>query len=180
MYSQAYVSFYVKVLRPPSLSVAVRDRGLKRCLQEAGWAREKSRGSGQNAQHGWKGGHPWMRLERTGEAGEEPEGIIPNCVLHERTSCAPMSEDRSHEETLHLERCARKPAWDLTKNIHKLWNSDKTTFLFLVKEPEDHKCMSLGHRKAGIAEGVWETWSTKFLRKMLDSTYSRRKEQEKS
>ena len=35
--------------------------------------------------------------------------------------------ERSHEETLHQERCARKAAWDLAKNIYKLKNSDKTT-----------------------------------------------------
>ena len=37
-------------------------------------------------------------------------------------------EDRSHEETLIQERCARKAAWDLAKNIYKLKNSDKATF----------------------------------------------------
>ena len=36
--------------------------------------------------------------------------------------------DRSHDETLIQERCARKAAWDLAKHIHKLKNSDQTTF----------------------------------------------------
>ena len=36
--------------------------------------------------------------------------------------------ERSHEETLHQERCARKAAWDLAKNVNKLKNSDKATF----------------------------------------------------
>ena len=30
--------------------------------------------------------------------------------------------------TSYLERCARKAAWNLAKHIHKLKNSDKTTF----------------------------------------------------
>ena len=39
--------------------------------------------------------------------------------------------------------------------------------------------ISLGYRKNGIAEGIWKTWSTKFIRKILDPDYSRRKQQEK-
>ena len=39
-------------------------------------------------------------------------------------------EERSYEETSHQERCARKSAWDLAKNIYNLKNSDKATFLF--------------------------------------------------
>ena len=34
--------------------------------------------------------------------------------------CAPKFGKRSHEETLHQERCARKAAWDLAKSICKL------------------------------------------------------------
>ena len=40
---------------------------------------------------------------------------------------APKFEERSHEETLHPEGCARKAAWDLAKNIHQLKNCDKAT-----------------------------------------------------
>ena len=36
--------------------------------------------------------------------------------------------ERSREETLHQERCARKAAWDLATNIYELKNLDKTTF----------------------------------------------------
>ena len=38
------------------------------------------------------------------------------------------SGDRSHEETLHQERCARRAAWDLAKAFYRLKNSDKATF----------------------------------------------------
>ena len=55
-------------------------------------------------------------------------GIIPKCAPHERCLSAPKFKDRSREETLQQERCARKAAWDLTKNIYKLKNSDKATF----------------------------------------------------
>ena len=43
----------------------------------------------------------------------------------------------SHEETLHQERCARKTAWDLAKNIYKLKHADKTT----LKTPTKAKVM---------------------------------------
>ena len=41
------------------------------------------------------------------------------------------SRDRSFEETLNQERCARKAALDLATNIHKLKNSDNATFYVL-------------------------------------------------
>ena len=37
-------------------------------------------------------------------------------------------EVRSQEETLQQERCARREAWDLVKNVHKLNDKDKATF----------------------------------------------------
>ena len=55
-------------------------------------------------------------------------GIIQKCAPHERSPCAPKFGERSNEETLHQEGCARKEAWDLAKNVYKLENSDKTTF----------------------------------------------------
>ena len=42
-------------------------------------------------------------------------------------------EERTQEETLHQERCARRAAWDLAKNIYKLKNTDKTTFYSLIE-----------------------------------------------
>ena len=53
-------------------------------------------------------------------------GFIQKCAPHERSPCAPKFEDRSHEETLTQERCARKAGWDLAKDVYK--NSDKTAF----------------------------------------------------
>ena len=52
-------------------------------------------------------------------------GIIQQCEPHERSPCAPKFWERSHEETLQQERCARRVAWDLA---NKLNNSDKATF----------------------------------------------------
>ena len=66
------------------------------------------------------------------------EVFIQKCAPHERSLCAPKFEDRSHEETLHQERRARKASWDLAKNIYKLKNSDKARF----KIPGEAKVMS--------------------------------------
>ena len=52
-------------------------------------------------------------------------GIIQKCAPLERSHCAPKFGEISHEETLHQERCARKAAWDLAKNIYRLKHSDK-------------------------------------------------------
>ena len=41
--------------------------------------------------------------------------MIQKCAPHERGPCAPKFEERSHEETLHQEGCARRAAWALAK-----------------------------------------------------------------
>ena len=55
-------------------------------------------------------------------------GVIQKCEPHERNPYAPRFEERTQDETLHQERCARSVAWDLAKNIFKLKNSDEGTF----------------------------------------------------
>ena len=56
------------------------------------------------------------------------QGINQKCEPHERSPCAPKFGERSHEETLHQERCARGAAWDLAKHNYKLKHSDNATF----------------------------------------------------
>ena len=68
-------------------------------------------------------------LASNSHSGKGPSrGVIPDCAPHERGPCAPKFEERSHEETLHQERCARKAAWDLAKNVYKIKNSEKAKF----------------------------------------------------
>ena len=62
-----------------------------------------------------------------GEERVHREELPPKCAPHERSPCAPKLEERSHEETLHHERCARGVAWNLANNIYKLKNADKAT-----------------------------------------------------
>ena len=47
-------------------------------------------------------------------------GMIQKCELHERSPYAPKFEERSQEENLQQERCARGAAWNLAKHDYKL------------------------------------------------------------
>ena len=55
-------------------------------------------------------------------------GIIPKCAPNERSPCTQKFGERSHEETLHQERCARRVAWNLAKQIYMLKNADNASF----------------------------------------------------
>ena len=50
------------------------------------------------------------------------QGVMQKCEPHERKPCAPKFEERTQEETLQHERCARREAWKLAKSVHKLKN----------------------------------------------------------
>ena len=60
-------------------------------------------------------------------------GIIQKCAPHVRSLCAPQFEERTHEETLQQDGCARKAAWDLAKLFYKLKNADKASFYTLIE-----------------------------------------------
>ena len=55
-------------------------------------------------------------------------GVIQKCDPHERNPCAPRFEERTQDDTLHQERCARREAWDLAKVVYKFKNKNKATF----------------------------------------------------
>ena len=80
-------------------------------------------------------------------------GIIQKCAPHESSPCAPKFEERSHEETLIQEGCARRAAWNLAKNICKLENSEARWFRWRTagacaascyKEERQNLCEYLG------------------------------------
>ena len=48
---------------------------------------------------------------------------------HERSSCAPKFVERSLQDTLQQERCARRVAWNLAENLYKLQKLDEATLL---------------------------------------------------
>ena len=53
---------------------------------------------------------------------------------HQRSPHAMKVEDWSHEETERQQRCARRKAWNLAKNMCKLKEKDKTTFYSPAEE----------------------------------------------
>ena len=60
--------------------------------------------------------------------------VLSKSVRLMSVALAQKFEERSHEETLHQERCARKEAWDLAKQICKIKRPrTKLRFVFLVK-----------------------------------------------
>ena len=69
----------------------------------------------------------WHQLKIRERKGPS-RGIIQKREPHERSPSAPKFGERSHEEALHQERCARRAAWDFAKNIYKLKNVDKASF----------------------------------------------------
>ena len=54
--------------------------------------------------------------------------IMQKCETQERNPCAPKFEDRTLQETLQQEWCARRESWDLAKHVHKLQARDKASF----------------------------------------------------
>ena len=60
-------------------------------------------------------------------------GIIQKCEPHERSPCAPKFGERSHEDTLHQETCARKAAWDLANILTSSRIRTKLRFTLLPK-----------------------------------------------
>ena len=71
-------------------------------------------------------------------------------IPHQRSPYATKIEDRSHEETERQQRCARSKVWNLAKNLYKLKENDKATFLLgprknmyspaaSTKEPEERQ-----------------------------------------
>ena len=51
-------------------------------------------------------------------------GVTQKCEPHERNPCAPKFEERTQDETLHQERCARRVAWDFAKMSISSKNTD--------------------------------------------------------
>ena len=69
----------------------------------------------------------WHNKKNRERKGPSP-GVIQKCEPHERNLCTPRSEDRTQDESLHQERCARRVAWDSAKRVYKLKNTDKALF----------------------------------------------------
>ena len=60
-------------------------------------------------------------------------GIVQKCAPHERNPCAPRFEERTQDETLQQQRCARRVASDLAKSVCKLKITDKHMLNLFLK-----------------------------------------------
>ena len=83
---------------------------LKILIRESLFRREEQKKGSKRAVKFSKG--TWHQLKNREREGPS-WGIIQKCEPHERSPCAPKLGERSHEETLHQERCARRAAWDI-------------------------------------------------------------------
>ena len=51
--------------------------------------------------------------------------IIQKCERQERVPCSPKFEERTQNEILRQERCARRGAWNVATDVHKLKKESK-------------------------------------------------------
>ena len=56
-------------------------------------------------------------------------------LRQERIPCAPNFEKRTQDETLKQERCARREAWDLAKDVCKLKKRGQKVRFTLLPKP---------------------------------------------
>ena len=74
----------------------------------------------------------WHQI-KTRERQGPSRGIIQKCEPHERRLCATKFGKRSHEDTFHQERCARRGAWDLANMNTSSRMRTKLRFTLLLK-----------------------------------------------
>ena len=61
-----------------------------------------------------------MRHAKIREKKGPSQGILRNANLRSRIPWAPKFEERTQDETLKQERCARRDAQELAKDVYKL------------------------------------------------------------
>ena len=61
-------------------------------------------------------------------------GVVNSGNPHQRIHNAPKFDDRFQDVTEKQERCARRAAWKLARNILKLKERDKAAFFPLTEE----------------------------------------------
>ena len=76
----------------------------------------------------------WYASPSKKSARKGPSQGVLKCQPHERGPYASKFEDRTQEETLQQERCARREAWDLAINVHKLFDRSLVTTTAIFDE----------------------------------------------
>ena len=67
------------------------------------------------------------------------QGVAQKCEPRDRNPWAPKFEERTQEETLHQERCARRDAKDLANSVFLLKNKEKATEAWVMLAPSSKK-----------------------------------------
>ena len=70
-----------------------------------------------------------MRHTKIRERKGPSQGVMQKCVLQERIPSTPKFEERTQDETLKQERCARRDARDLAKDVYKLKKGENRSIL---------------------------------------------------
>ena len=96
------------------------------------------------AQHSWDQTTAWqfskgtLRHKKIRERKGPSQGVIQHAGSLVRSRKTPKIKDRSQEEILKQERCARRDAWEMAKGIFKLKEQDRATFF----SPSDVWCLT--------------------------------------
>ena len=59
------------------------------------------------------------------------QGVTQQSEPHECSPSALLFEGKTQEETLQQDRCARRDAWEMSKNVHELEEKDNAEFYSL-------------------------------------------------
>ena len=76
----------------------------------------------------------WHHVKISRKKGPS-QGIIQKCEPQEKIPWAPKFEERTQDETLEQEQCARREAWDLANNVSWLKKEEKRIRSTLLPKP---------------------------------------------
>ena len=96
----------------------------------------------------------WHHLKDREGTGPS-QGMMQTCEPQERSPCEPKFEDRTVQETLQQERCARREAWDLAKHVQKLKNKGQGHVLLPNPSVGNASTLCAKVRGTRIRGGFW-------------------------
>ena len=91
----------------------------------------------------------WHHVKNRERKGPS-QGVMQKCEPQERNPCAPKFAERTQEETLQQERCARREAWN-RRQINMLKNKDKNYVLLAYRSMGNAGTL----RKSQKSENSW-------------------------
>ena len=106
----------------------------------------------------------WHHIKNRERKGPS-EGVMQKCEPQDRNPCRKKFEDRTLQETLQQERCARREAWNLATHVYKLKNKGQGHVLLPYR--------SLGNAGRGRKFTLKEEWENAISGKQLTVFESR-------